>query len=79
MVIIYDEWFPGQIPESWRRLATLKAAHRMAAPFDTMSVYATSAAAAPAVLTALREFGRDLGPGTTLTVFDPNFVAGDPR
>jgi hypothetical protein len=79
VVIIYDEWFPGQIPESWRRLATLKAAHRMAAPFDTMSVYATSAAATPAVLTALREFGRDLGPGTTLTVFDPNFVAGDPR
>jgi hypothetical protein len=80
VAMVYDQWFPGQIPEGWRRLATLKSAHRMAAPFDTVSVYATSAAAAPAALTALREFGRDLGPGTTLTILDPtNFVAGNPR
>jgi hypothetical protein len=80
VVMVYDQWFPEQIPASWRRLASLKSAHRMAAPFDTVSIYATSAAAAPDALAALRAFGRTLGPGTTLTLREPtNFVAGDPR
>jgi hypothetical protein len=77
--MVYDEWFPGQIPADWRQIGKLKSDHRMAAPFDTVSIYATSPAAAPDALAALRGFGHDLGSGTTLTVFDPNFVAGDPR
>jgi hypothetical protein len=79
VVMIYDEWFTGQVPPSWRRVAELKAAHRMTSPFDTVRFYLTTPDAAPAATAALRAFGRDLGPGTTLTVFDPNFVAGDPR
>jgi hypothetical protein len=79
VVMVYDEWFPGQIPANWRQIGKLKSDHRMAAPFDTVSIYATSAAAAPDSLAALRAFSRNLGPGTTVTIFDPNFVAGDPR
>jgi hypothetical protein len=79
LVMVYDEWFPGQIPATWRQVGKLKSAHRMAAPFDTVAIYATSAAALPDSLAALHAFSRDLDPGTTVTVFDPNFVAGDPR
>lgn len=79
LVMIYDEWFAGQVPPAWRRVAELKAAHRLTAPFDTVGFYLTAGGAASEAQGALRAFGRDLGPGTTLTVFDPNFVAGDPR
>jgi hypothetical protein len=80
VAMIYDEWFPGQIPASWRKIAVLKAARRITAAFDTVSFYATSADAAPAALAALRDFGRTLPAGTSLTLTDPaNLVAGEPR
>jgi hypothetical protein len=80
VVMIYDQWFAGQIPASWRRIAELQAAHRMTAPFDTVDFYATSAEATPDALAALRDFAREIAPGTRLTIADPrNFVAGDPR
>ena len=70
LAMIYDQWFAGQIPASWRRVAQLKAAHRITAPFDTVSIYATSADAAASALAALHAFGRDIGPGTRLTIFE---------
>ncbi|HWB49026.1 MAG TPA: hypothetical protein VG651_07940 [Stellaceae bacterium] len=80
LVMIFDDWFPGQVPAAWRRVAALKAAHRLTSPFDTVSFYVTSPEAAPEALAALRAFSRDLAPGTTVTIRDPtNFVAGDPQ
>lgn len=80
LVMIYDQWFPGQIPRSWRKLATLAATYRMTAAFDTVSVYVTGDDEAPAALTALHAFAAQLPSGTRLTILDPaNLVAGAPR
>jgi hypothetical protein len=80
LVMIYDSWFTGQIPGSWLRLGELKAAHHLTAASDTVGIYATSREAAPEAVSALRAFGRDLPPGTRLTIQQPtNFVAGEPR
>jgi hypothetical protein len=76
LVMIYDQWFAGQIPAGWRRVATLEAAHRMTSPFSTVAFYATSEGAAVAADDALAAFGRAIGPGTRLTIV--NFPDTDP-
>jgi hypothetical protein len=68
LTMIYDPWFAGQIPAGWRRVATLTAEHRMTSPFGTVAFYATSEDAAAALRDALAAFGRDIGPGTRLTL-----------
>lgn len=79
LAMIYEPWFDRGIPASWHKVATLKAAYRMTAPFDTVTFYATSDDALPAALAALRDFAPHVGPGTELTIVDQsNLVAGAP-
>jgi hypothetical protein len=75
LAMIYDQWFAGQIPPGWRRIGVLEAAHRITAPFDRVSFYATSRAAEAPAQTALAAFSRVVGPGTNLTVLDPDAAA----
>lgn len=70
LVMIYDQWFAGQIPAGWRRLAMLQVPHALTARFNTVSFYATSRDAAEPAMGALRAFSRDLIPGTSLTILD---------
>ena len=70
LVMLYDAWFQGQIPPGWRKIAELQVPHVITAKFDTVSFYATSATAAGPALEALRAFGRDLVPGTSLRIYE---------
>lgn len=68
LAMIYDSWFAAQIPEHWRRVAVLKSAHRVNAPFNSVSFYATSSESIDPALQALKAFQAVTPAGTTLTV-----------
>lgn len=79
LVMIFDEWFPGQVPATWRHVADLTAAHGIMSPSRTVNFYATSNDAYVPALAALHGFARTTGPGTTLTIFDPTAADKAPR
>jgi hypothetical protein len=72
LVMIFDEWFSGQIPPTWRHIADLHSAHDLLAPSKTVNFYVASDDAYVPALKALRAFGENIdNPGTTLTIFAP--------
>ena len=71
LVMLYDQWFRGQIPPGWRKMAELRVPHVITAKFATVSFYATSPAATAAAQRALLMFRDKLVPGTSLTLLDP--------
>jgi hypothetical protein len=69
LAMVYDNWFAGQMPADWRRLAILETQHRPAG-FDKVTFYATSPAAVAEAVAALKAFSRTTVPGARVTVFE---------
>lgn len=67
VAMVYDNWFAGQIPAGWQRLAVLQAEHRPPG-FDEVTFYATSPDAIAGAVAALSAFGGTTGPGTRVTI-----------
>jgi hypothetical protein len=62
--VIYPEWFPRQVPDTWVKVGTISNSYRASAAFTTATVYATSAANEAEVRAALDSFGDSTGPRT---------------
>jgi hypothetical protein len=72
LAMIYTPWFAQVLPASWQPLAQLHGAHPpVTAAFGTVTFYATSAAAAPAALTALHEFAATLPASVARISWEP--------
>lgn len=66
--MIYTAWFPRQ-PSDWTEVATLKLDRQIVAAGDrTVTFFATTSAAVPALEDALKRFAPTLPPGVTLTL-----------
>jgi hypothetical protein len=79
LVMIFDQWFPGQIPPTWRHVADLQSAHDLLSPSNTVNIYAASDDAYAPALKALRAFAQTKSPGTTLTIFAPSAAERMPQ
>ena len=72
LVVIYPNWFEGDIPSRWRRLAVLRGAHGQGTAGGEDTVFlATSPESEAEALAALRAFAGAIGPAATLTILDP--------
>jgi hypothetical protein len=72
LAMIYTPWFAQVLPASWQPVAQLHVAHEpVTAPFGTVTFYATSTAAAPAVLAALHEFAATLPAAVARISWEP--------
>jgi hypothetical protein len=59
--MLYEDWFPGQIPAGWVRLGTLRLGHmRVTAARSEVTFYAADPAAAPELRAHLAAFARTL-------------------
>jgi hypothetical protein len=59
-VMLYDEWFE-KLPESWQRIGTLGLSRSRITPaWDSVSFYATSSTAYPAVRSRVQAFATTL-------------------
>jgi hypothetical protein len=78
LVIIYDEWFKGQIPASWIKVASMDLSRERLSP-DRKEVqfYATDAATAIKVRPELQSFSKVLPPRVKLTIYSA--AAGSSR
>lgn len=78
VAMLFDKWFRGQIPPSWRRIAVLQTPPRPTIVPGGVTFYATSRAAAAPAVAALERFSRHLTPGTSLTIFGDAAAAHNP-
>jgi len=69
VAMLYDEWFAGRLPQTWQPIAVLHNSTHIVAVSDKVRFYATSPAALPDALAALRAFGKTLPAGSTLEFF----------
>jgi len=70
LVMVYKEWFPGQIPDGWTRVGTLALSHRMiSAGENEVQFYATDPGTASRVNKELLAFRPSLPSGVRLTVY----------
>ncbi len=70
LVIVYDEWFPGEIPSIWKKAASMDLSRkRMSAAESEVQFYATDTGAADKLLPELEAFRKSLPPGVRLTVY----------
>ncbi len=70
LVIVYQEWFPNQIPASWLRVATMSLSRSpISSPFADVQFYATDAATAAAVRPELAAFRASLPERVKLTIY----------
>jgi hypothetical protein len=73
LAIIYDEWFPGQIPSVWKKVASLDLSRqRITSAEDEVQFYATDAETARTLLPELETFRKSLPPGVNLTIYRQN-------
>lgn len=73
LAIIYDEWFPGQIPSVWKKVASLDLSRqRITSAEDEVQFYATDAETAGTLLPELETFRKSLPPGVNLTIYQQN-------
>ena len=70
LVIIYDEWFVGQIPDSWIKVASMDLSRERISP-DKKEVqfYATDAPTASQLLPELQSFSTTLPPRVKLSIY----------
>lgn len=69
LVMLYDQWFVDMVPQSWKRLGTLRSPHPAIAASDSkVAFYATSTDAVAPALAAMRAFRPHLVRGATLTI-----------
>jgi len=70
LVIVYQEWFPGEIPEDWQRVGTLSLSRTpISAAYRDAQFYVTDSATASQVRNELASFQKTLPPGVKLTIF----------
>jgi hypothetical protein len=70
VAIIYDEWFKGQIPASWVKVASMDLTReRVASGEREVQFYATDAATTSKVREELQSFSRSLPPEVKLKIY----------
>jgi hypothetical protein len=70
LVIVYDSWFPGQIPSVWKKVASMDLSRqRITAADDEVQFYATDADSAATLLPELQSFRNTLPPGVNLSIY----------
>lgn len=70
LVIVYDEWFEGRIPQSWRKVGTMSISRlHVSAAYDDVQFYATDPVTAARVSKELIAFRKVLPPRITLTLY----------
>ena len=70
LVIIYDEWFPDQIPARWIKVASMDLSReRVSSAQSEVQFYATDAATARKLQPELQSFRKSLPPGVKLTIY----------
>ncbi|MGD0901877.1 MAG: hypothetical protein ABR924_02945 [Terracidiphilus sp.] len=75
LVVIYDEWFEGQIPASWVKVASMDLSREcVSSNQKEVQFYATDASTAGKLRPELESFSRGLPPGVKLTIYG---AAGD--
>jgi hypothetical protein len=60
VAIVYDDWFEGTLPPSWKRLGRWRIANNKVCAKDIVSIYAANPAVEPVLLAALRDFSPHL-------------------
>jgi len=72
LAMLYEDWFPGQIPAGWVRLGTLRLGHmRVTAARSEVAFYAANPAAAPELGARLAAFARTLPEGVVFAADSP--------
>lgn len=70
LAIVYQEWFPGQIPPGWNRVATLSLSHEMVSAGEPqVQFFATDQAAVDGLRSKLLAFRSTLPAGVALTLY----------
>ena len=70
LVIVYKEWFPGQIPKTWQQVGTIFVSRELiSAAQDDVQFYATDDATAAIVKQELEAFEDVLPPRVDLTIY----------
>ena len=70
LVIVYEEWFPGQIPDTWHQVGTISVSRALiSAAQGDVQFYATDNATATTVKQELEAFGKVLPPRVDLTIY----------
>jgi hypothetical protein len=70
LVIVFKEWFPDQIPDSWRPVGTMTLSRpHLSAAHDDVQFYATDAATAATVREELMAFQKTLPPRVQLEIY----------
>jgi hypothetical protein len=70
LVIIYDEWFPDQIPASWIKVASMELSRLRVSPAEAeVQFYATDSTTARQLHSELESFSKSLPPGVKLTIY----------
>jgi hypothetical protein len=71
-VIIYDEWFEDQVPDSWEKVASMDLSReQVSAGEKEVQFYATDATTASELRPELESFSMSLPPGVKLTIYSP--------
>ena len=70
LVMVYQEWFPGQIPETWQRVGMMSLSRdHVSAAQDDVQFYVTDDATAAKVRGELAAFQAVLPPRVELTIY----------
>lgn len=78
LAIVFDTWFPGQIPAGWRKVATMALGRlHVSSGQKYVTFYATADDACGTIAERLAEFRPTLPPGVGLTI-DPQACAAKP-
>jgi hypothetical protein len=72
LVIIYDDWFSGQVPDSWIKVASMDLSReRISSAEAEVQFYSTDASSASKLLPELQAFRKSLPPRIKLTIYSP--------
>ena len=63
VAVVYDEWFPDNLPGSWLRVGRWKIADNKSCAFPSVGIYAAEPEHFPSVIEALRAFAPQLPKG----------------
>lgn len=71
LAILYDQWFAGRIPGSWRKVASMDLSRPDIAPAEPeVQFYATDASAIPELVSDLKAFAPTLPHGVRFKVYE---------
>ena len=72
LAIIYDEWFPDQVPTSWVKVASMDLSRqRISSAQSEVQFYATDAFTVSKLRAKLESFSKSLPPRVRLTIYSP--------